>query len=74
MMIWSTARQADNGAAEVRFTFSLEGVSYRVIRRKRPGKTMILELQMDAGDGGWKPLSEGKLRDTQAAIEDPCCA
>lgn len=60
----------DDGAAEVRFTFSLEGLSYRVIRRKRPGKTTLLELQMDAGDGAWKPLSEGKLRHTQEAIEN----
>ena len=59
----------EKDAAEVRFTFSLEGITYRVIRRKRPGKTILLELQMDDGDGGWKPLSEGKVRDTQAAIE-----
>ncbi len=64
-------RQADDeGAAEIRFTFRLEGVTYRVIRRKRPGKTTLLELQMEAGDGAWKPLSESKLRETQAAIED----
>ena len=60
----------DDGTAEVRFDFELEGTSYRIIRRKQPGKTMILELQMDAGDGSWKQLSEGKLRETQAAIED----
>ncbi len=60
----------DDGAAEVRFTFDLEGLAYRVIRRKRPRKTTILELQM-AGDGGdWKPLSESKIRETQAAIEN----
>jgi DNA repair protein SbcC/Rad50 len=59
----------DKEAADVRYTFSLEGVTYRVLRRKQPGKTILLELQMDDGAGGWKPLSEGKVRDTQAEIE-----
>ena len=64
-------RQAgDKDAAEVRFTFNLEGVTYRIIRRKQVGKSILLELQMDDGQGGWKPLSEGKVRETQAAIED----
>jgi exonuclease SbcC len=59
----------DKDAAEVRFTFNLEGVTYRVIRRKQVGKSILLELQMEDGEGGWKPLSEGKVRETQAAIE-----
>jgi exonuclease SbcC len=64
-------RQAGNrDAAEVRFTFILEGVTYRIIRRKQVGKSILLELQMDDGQGSWKPLSEGKVRETQAAIED----
>ena len=56
-------------AAEVRFTFELEDVTYRIMRRKRVGKTMFLELQMADGAGSWRPLSESKLRETQAAIE-----
>ncbi|MFN2134813.1 MAG: AAA family ATPase [Candidatus Promineifilaceae bacterium] len=63
-------RQAgEDGMAEVRFIFRLEEVRYRVIRSKQAGKTTSLELQMDAGDGGWKSLSESKIRETQAAIE-----
>ncbi len=63
-------RQAgEEGAAEVRFTFLLGDSTYRIIRRKRPGKSTLLELQMAAGEDEWKPLSEGKIRDTQAAIE-----
>ncbi len=61
---------AINGdTAEVRFTFILEGISYRVIRRKRPGKGTVLELQIAAGDGNWNTLSERKMRETQGQIE-----
>ena len=56
-------------AAEVRFTFILEGLTYRILRRKRVGRAVILELQIAAGDDGWKTLSERKLRETQAQIE-----
>ena len=62
-------------AAEVRLTFDLEGSLYRVIRRKKNRKTTILEFQIgtdpSAGhqETGWKTLSEGKSRETQAAIE-----
>ena len=59
----------NDDTAEVRFTFELEDVTYRIIRRKRVGKTMFLELQMADGAGGWRPLSESRLRETQAAIE-----
>ena len=45
-------------AAEVRFTFILEGAAYRIIRRKRPGKAMLLELQIASGADSWKTLSE----------------
>ncbi|MCI0576560.1 MAG: SMC family ATPase [Chloroflexi bacterium] len=55
--------------AEVKFTFELEGSIYRVIRRKQAGKPMLLEFQVAVSNGKWKALSEGKLRDTQAAIE-----
>lgn len=61
---------AQNGeTAEIRFTFELEDVVYRVIRRNRVGKTGSLELQIYDGDDHWKSLTEGKLRETQNAIE-----
>jgi exonuclease SbcC len=56
-------------AAEVQFSFELEGAMYRVIRRKRAGRTMRLEFQVLTQDGKWKSLTESKLRVTQAAIE-----
>ncbi len=59
----------EDGTCEVQYIFDLEGSTYRVIRRKRHGKTQVLELQMNTGDGQWKPLSESKVRETQAAIE-----
>lgn len=59
----------EEGTAEVKFTFSLEGHTYRVIRRKRFGKGMVLEFQIATSVDQWKTLSESKLRETQAAIE-----
>jgi DNA repair protein SbcC/Rad50 len=61
-------------SAEVRLEFSLEGGVYRVLRRKKVGKTMVLELQMaaesaTAGERRWKSLTESKLRETQTAVE-----
>jgi exonuclease SbcC len=56
-------------AAEVRFTFILEGATYRVIRRKGARKATVLELQIATGDDSWKTLSERKLRETEAQIE-----
>ncbi len=62
------ARRGEEAA--VIFTFSLGDHLYRVVRRKRVGKTTILEFQMlDATGNAWRPLTEGKMRDTQAAIE-----
>jgi exonuclease SbcC len=59
-----------NDTAEVKFIFQLEGSTYRVIRRKQARKATVLELQV-AGDGDrWKALSESKVRETQAAIEN----
>ncbi len=55
--------------AEVRFTFALEKSTYRVIRRKSPKKSMGLEFQVAVEETRWKPLSEGKTRETQTAIE-----
>ncbi|MCB8926347.1 MAG: SMC family ATPase [Ardenticatenaceae bacterium] len=59
----------DDKAAEVSLEFELEGTLYKVTRSKRRGKTTQLDLQIGAGDGTWKTLTEGKLRDTQEAIE-----
>ena len=59
----------DKGTAEVQLEFALEGHTYRVIRRKRLRRATVLELQMAAADG-WKPLTESKVRETQAAIEN----
>lgn len=55
--------------AEVRFSFNLEGNIYRVIRRKQQRKGTVLELQIATEANQWKPLSESKIRETQAAIE-----
>jgi exonuclease SbcC len=59
----------DGQAAEVRFVFDLEGTEYRVLRQKQQGRTSVLEFQLCAGDGEWRTLSEGGVRQTQAAIE-----
>ncbi len=59
-------------SAEVTFTFDMEGAIYRVIRSKQPKKTTNLELQVSQGDAAdpmWLSLTEGKLRETQAAVE-----
>ena len=59
----------DKAGVEIRFTFALEGVTYRIIRQKRLRKTAVLELQIATGDDSWKSLTESKSRETQAAIE-----
>lgn len=60
--------------AEVAYIFALEDSTYRVIRRKRARKATKLELQIltdgDLIDGKWKALSESKVRETEAAIEN----
>ena len=62
----------EDGTAEVRFSFALEASTYRVIRRKRAGKSVQLELQMladgDLDSGKWKTLSESKVRETETAV------
>lgn len=59
----------EEGTCQVQYTFDLEGSTYRVMRSKRYGKSQVVELQISAADGQWKPLSESKVRETQAAIE-----
>lgn len=57
-------------AAEVIFTFAYEENIYRVQRTLPRGKTTILEFQIqDSNLGGWRPLTERALRETQARIE-----
>ncbi len=68
----SAARLGES--AETRFTFKLDDVTYRVVRRKKAGGRGQLEFQMALPDANahrvWKTLSEGRLRDTQSAIEN----
>ena len=54
--------------AQVSFTFAYEGNVYRVMRTNPRGKTTQLEFQIQQADGGWKPLSERSLRETDARI------
>lgn len=60
---------AKNGeAAQVRFTFGLDGAVYRVVRiRKARGGS--LELQIADENQRFKALTETKMRETQAVIE-----
>lgn len=61
--------------AEVRFAFSIEDSIYRITRRKRAGRSTVLELQLataindDGEPSDWKALTESKVRETQTAIE-----
>ena len=63
------AAQIKGDMAEVRYTFDLNGSVYRIIRRKQQSKSAQLELQIATDANSWKTLSESKLRETQAAIE-----
>ena len=55
--------------AEVRFTFDLNGLTYRIIRRKKRGGRSALEFQMERTAGSWTTLTESKVRATQEEIE-----
>ena len=61
---------AEGGEARVVFEFELEEVDYRVIRRKKAGRTMVVELQtaVDAEVGQWKSLTGAKKKETDEAI------
>lgn len=61
------ARQG--GMAVVRLTFEQEGQVYRVIRQKKPGRGSTLEFQLLLPNSDWKTLTEGRIRQTQSAIE-----
>lgn len=68
--IVNRAAARHNEGAEVRFTFDLENNQYRVIRQKQTHKAARLELQLLTNGGKWKSLSENRVRETQAAIEN----
>ena len=55
--------------AEVSLIFSYEGNIYRIQRMHPREKTKSLEFQIKGDEGNWKPLTERRLRDTQALIE-----
>ncbi|MEJ5225576.1 MAG: AAA family ATPase, partial [Anaerolineales bacterium] len=55
--------------AEVVFDFQYEEHLYRVQRARVRGKTTLLEFFVRGEDGTWKPLTESKLKDTEARIQ-----
>jgi exonuclease SbcC len=59
-------------AAQVTLDFDYEGNRYRVQRVNPRGKTSAVEffIRSKAEDGGWKPLTERTLRETDKKIED----
>lgn len=77
-VIFGKARKADDSlinmhpsvdTANVMLEFEYETNLYRVQRTKQQGKSVVLEFQIRTPDGLWKPLTEGKSRETQAQIE-----
>ncbi len=66
---------ARNGeTAEVIFDFELESVVYRILRRKKTNRAMVLEFQVasdydaETGAGDWKSLSKAKRKETEFVI------
>ena len=61
---------AEGAEARVVFEFELEEVDYRIIRRKKAGRTMLVELQtaVDTTAGQWKSLTGAKNKETNEAI------
>lgn len=57
-------------AAEVVYIFDYESNRYRVQRANPRNKSSTLEFHIQTPDGGWKPLTERTLRETQARIEE----
>ncbi|MBN1315491.1 MAG: SMC family ATPase [Anaerolineales bacterium] len=56
-------------SARVQMDFMLEGETYRVVRIQPPGKTGILEFQMQLDGGAWRSLTETSIRNTQEQLE-----
>lgn len=55
--------------AEVVLDFQYEEHLYRVQRARLRGKSTLLEFFVRAEDGTWRPLTESKLKDTEARIQ-----
>lgn len=66
----TAARNGDT--AQVVLDFMLEKVVYRVIRRKKAGRTMVVEFQVaaDAEAKEWKSLTMARRRETDNVIEE----
>jgi exonuclease SbcC len=60
----------DVQAAQVSFTFSYEGIVYRVQRTIPRDDRTILEFQIQNQEGRWKALTEHTLKDTEKRIEE----
>ncbi|NPA27335.1 MAG: SMC family ATPase [Chloroflexi bacterium] len=76
--LFGVARRRDEGIihnqadlARVEFVFQHRGARYRVQRARVRGRSQELELhQWDAQAQRWRPLTERRVRDTQARLED----
>ena len=55
--------------AEVVFDFEYESCVYRISRNKPREKSTILELLIQGVGGGWKPLTEHSVKDTENRIQ-----
>jgi len=55
--------------AEVIYEFLYEGVLYRIQRSKPRDKSTLLEFYMQDPAGGWRPLTEHSLRETEQRIQ-----
>ncbi len=69
-MLVNRVATAEGAEARVVFEFELEEVDYRIIRRKKAGRTMLVELQtaVDTAAGQWKSLTGAKNKETNEAI------
>ncbi|MCD6355640.1 MAG: SMC family ATPase, partial [Anaerolineaceae bacterium] len=57
-------------SCRVVYEFKYENTRYRIERSKRRAKGTVLEFQVQAGDGSWKPLTEAGIRATEERIRD----
>lgn len=60
----------DVHAAQVTFTFSYEGNTYRVQRTLPRDERGLLEFQIQNQDSKWKALTEHSLRETETRIKE----
>ncbi len=82
-VLWGKARMSDDdliaqGQSEmlVDLCFQLNGHTYRVTRRRKRGKSgtrssgkSTLDFQIQS-DTGWRPISDGKIHETEKRIAD----